>query len=396
MTLHRLNLVLLLALGACIPSASATSSSSGDDSFGSTTTCPAQGCGSNTPLLSGSRFLESLNLDGVPNADDVRYVKGSFRCANPARSGLDLDIRSGTIVGVDAANAPVCTNVVHATFQIAVAKERPIAISIGETAQVSTWLIDGALRELVPSYEMTWPDAHGHPTSMCPLRTATWMDPEQHGGLKGDRNPGTGGQEWHAVTDHLLIVQGETYTDAANADAARSGPRWINFACAGAAFSKMRLLGYDPMPTARMLSTPGQREATLKMITARYRGATSHTRQGMPLAWRSIAGTQYYGGPDPATLGPIEALWDHTGATCLSHARVLRKTAPSASARGKNERARLKDIVTTRCTRLESATAAAIMAGNASFPQGTVWATVTVDHVPHPPMPGFPRTDRSP
>lgn len=337
--------------------------------------CPVQGCGSNTPYLSGSVFVEALNLDGRPDRVGVKFLPQTFRCKN---SSAQLSIRDGALVGRNG-SALVCEGIdlIGATFdveKVGVRKTRT-TITIAAVGDVSTWEKPNR-GVLLPTYHFTFPNpTNGEPTSFCPLMTASWMDPEQVSDLvktgSGYANPaGVPGAEWHAATQHALIVQGETYGQAGNVDKERSGPRWFNIACAGAAFSKMRLLGFDPMQN---LKRPGDREATLKMLTARYRGPKSYTEQGMPVAWVSARGTRYYGSPDPATVGPIEAMWDSSGAICQSHARVWR-TATSYDNHIGLEKHCL--VVRQPCSSLQGQISRSAL-------KGVVWTTFTAQHVDH-------------
>lgn len=339
--------------------------------------CSVQGCGSNSPELTGSRFVDALNLDGIASANGVRFVPGSFRCGtSPAERKLDIR-GSGELVGMEG-GAPVCRGdgLVGAQFRIewsapGVAPTlRSATISISGVAKVSTWHREAASQEVLPTYQFQWkPPGEQAFVPLCPTRTA-WMDGWQVGGLvNGRENPdGVVGLPWREETDHALILHGETYNLASDADPERRGPRWFNIACAGAAFSKMRLLGHDPTADPE---SHGDRQATLKMLTARYKGATSHTKQGMPLKWVSARGIQYYGDPEPSSVGPIEARWMSDGATCLDHLRTWRKNdapgLPEAKVRVSFSSASMSHCVT-----------------GGSGTQGVVWTTYTVDHIDHP------------
>lgn len=345
------------------------------------TKCPVQGCGSNTPELSASYFIEKLNLQGLPDENGTRYKRGSFRCLGNSRA-VDLAVRAGALVGVDAQGRVACTDLRGARFWIVPTRSSrspDIEITITHVGEVETWQQERSERETLPTYRFTWL-RDGRRASFCPQREASWMEPWQ---LVGHQDPQGPGGLWHETTDHLLIIQGETYTPAARVDPERSGPAWISLGCAGAAFSKLRLLGYDPM---RNTSTVGEREATLKMITARYKGEESHTVQGVPLAWISMRGVQYEGAPDRDRLGPIEALWGPDGASCLSHLRLFHKdrvaedSAPEVLQRNQ--------IGLPACEAYDSISGVVLSARlTSSPPPGAVWATISVDHISHRPLP---------
>lgn len=365
--------------------------------------CPVQGCGSNTPVLSGSKYFEAFSLKQKQSPGAYSYVEGSFRCGMPAgvAGPIELTARDEKLVGIDSAGNVACEGdaLVGSKFLIMPPHAtQPVPIRIGEVAHVATWHRISARRELLRTYQFQSPRGDGTWESICPIKTATWMEDWQVEGLvSGTKNPSdvTGSVQWHAASDHLLVIHGETYTQAAEVDAANSGPSWLTIACAGAAFSKMRLLGYTPVPSTSTPSTPNERAATLKMLTARYRGEKAHTEPGMPLGWKAMNGIAYYGTPLRATLGPVEALWGAKGATCLSHGRVWRKSDPRYLGRPGGERTCLRRILPRRCTGLERATGASIMSApsswTASVPAGVVWATVTVDHVKHEGGPSLSR-----
>jgi hypothetical protein len=239
-------------------------------------------------------------------------------------------------------------------------------IKINARNDVSTWEYLSARRTTVPTYELI--DIQKG-ISMCPL-SEPWMESWQTGGLLERANPpGVPGLRWHAGTDNAVIVQGETYTAAASVDTTRSSPDWFNIACAGSAIAKARLMGYDPMATN---STAGERQSTLKMLTAHYvrDNSRSWTATGTPLIWvsnRTVPGQpDYYGWPANLPSGPREAYWNAAGVTCISHLRLWRVATTLGS-----EATAIAEI-----RRLAGVTACA-----STVPTGTIWRTTTVNHV---------------
>ena len=259
--------------------------------------------------------------------------------AGRARRELRLGIENGRLVG-KLGGETRCTGeqMLGMSFAITVQKcvgDTPCVASVRIAAQgsISTWNKPPAD---VPTYRLVWsklpdpwppgldgPQVHVG-DSVCPRREA-WMEPWQQGNKPPEPDP------WHDATDHLIVVQGETYTRDAVIDRAHSGARWFDVACVGTALAKMRLLGYDPMRNTTQVdeSLAGERQATLKMLTGRYRGETSYTSAGMPLMWehrdhRELAGTPA-GGWSRARL---ESYWNKDGATCLSHRRTWRQPDP--------------------------------------------------------------------
>lgn len=117
----------------------------------------------------------------------------------------------------------------------------------------------------------------------------------------------------------VTVLGGETYNiNTKTVDPGTS--RWITLACRGEAAYKLKALGYGPNFTGGTLpSTVGERQATLKMITADYCGTGfSHTLQGTLMQWNDARGSVTYG---PTSGAQLEAYWNSSGATCLSARR---------------------------------------------------------------------------
>jgi hypothetical protein len=159
--------------------------------------------------------------------------------------------------------------------------------------------------------------------SICPRREAwmeSWQIPSKNTKIE-IRN------KWKEATDHLLIVQGETYRHDGSLDAA--GSEWFNIACAGTSVAKMRLLGFDPMESATG-GARAERQATLKMLTGRYLAGVdepSYTSAGTPLLWKHRDGRAFDGEPERSRVRTdvIEAYWGARGAVCVTDRRTWRK-----------------------------------------------------------------------
>ena len=250
--------------------------------------CPSAGCGQNSPDVDKSP-IHGLNLDGIARAG-VRLVPGSLRGGHcRGRRAMSLGVVEGGFVGV-AAGTPVAVcagaDLVGATFELELAGER-VLIEIAARTSVATWERDATS---LPAYLLRRAGA-----DRAPLCTTT--DPR------------------------AILVSGELY-DARDATVApvpvTERQRWFNVACLDSGLAKMRRLGLDPGVTDRASprwSSADERQATLKMITARYCGARSYTADGTTIQWRR-------GGPPAAGPGPVEAVWGADGAICLSHPRA--------------------------------------------------------------------------
>jgi hypothetical protein len=361
--------------------------------------CTIQSCGGNSPEVFGNP-IGALKVVGTRAIDGL--VPGSLRpsavaCPDHAVA-TTLRVRHGELVAVDAAGRERCSGheLVGAEFELWVKGTRR-RLAISEVGAVETWQRPPARSEVVATYRLT--DALYGP-SICPLRTATWMDPWQIANLLGPPVvhvcPAAKGCpdcacppasprcdpartcQWTEATDHAFIVQGEAYGEAGDVKAA--GADWFNVACPGTALAKMRLLGFDPMPKPTSPlppTTAPERVTTLKMLTARYDGVKSSTMEGQPLKWiRADGGIEYYG--DPATWGPIEARWDPRGASCVSHLRrwmaPIKPGGTDAQAAASEEARR-----TMLARRPRGGTILACSPSPPATPP--LWTTFTVDHV---------------
>jgi hypothetical protein len=333
--------------------------------------CPTWGCGSNTPRVEGAP-IEALNLRGEPNPQGIVLIQGSLRGRGCPKSAT-LDVQGGELVGLAADGQVACRGqgLVGATFKLKLSDARQVTIRIANMGRVYSWHVEPPPQPLA-TYLLV-EGRTGAP--ICPQDEA-WMEPWQLTPAGSEFGP-----VWHTPTRHAIVVRGETYlgTDATVTRSGKDAADWFNIACAGTAIAKMRLLGYDPLDRS---STPRQRQATLKMITARYCGSTSFTERGMPVLWKSDRSTPYHGSPDPTTVDEIEARWDEDGAVCLSHARAWRanhaipatltgycSTPPLGRCRTESQ---LIDKIRRACH---------VPACTGSEP--AFWTTHTVDHIAH-------------
>jgi hypothetical protein len=346
--------------------------------------CPSWSCGSNTPRVEGAP-IEALHLGGEPNARGIRLIPGSLN-KRQCGAGLTLDIQGGVLVGRvgGLGGRIVCrgADLLQATFQLEIAARdaapKQVKIRIAGAGQVYPWHME-PLPQPLATYLLV---EHLTGAPICP-RDEAWMEDQwQQVPMNPDFKP-----VWYEATRHAILVRGETYrgTDATVEISGPVAADWFNIACAGTAIAKMRLLGYDPLDPS---SSRVQRQATLKMITAKYCGSDSFTERGMPLLWGSEPATPYYGLPDPARVDEVEARWNEHGAVCLSHARAWRANhaipavlanycRTTALRRQCQTESELLDALRHRCgipacTGLEPA----------------FWATRTVDHIHHRTFPG--------
>ncbi|MBK7535661.1 MAG: hypothetical protein IPI49_09915 [Myxococcales bacterium] len=342
-----------VAVAAAAGTASAVGAEEGE-------TCSPWGCGSNTPVLWGIPIV-GLNLDGVANADGVKLDR---RLWKPEAGGLRdtgcvLEVRDGSLAAGSPPGGKCLSSVIGLVFSLQVPRSKgcdqkliEVKVRIAASGEVASWDLD-ARAAAVPTYRLVWHDLHAarevlaasdevleprEDESVCPMRQASWMEAWQtHTSVwqfspiaqpvaRQRFVPISPKSPWFAKTDHLLVMQGETYTKDSSIDPARRGDRWFNFGCAGTAIAKLRLLGYEPLRTGT--GSADERQAALKMITARYRGVRSYTSGGVAVVWKHKSNKRIAGQPAPESLGSsgrsllLESHWGAAGARCLSHRRT--------------------------------------------------------------------------
>jgi hypothetical protein len=122
----------------------------------------------------------------------------------------------------------------------------------------------------------------------------------------------------------LTLLHGETY-DPELKQIAEVGPQWLTLACAGEAMYKVKRMDYGPngrQGPGGGLTTPGQRTAALKMVTADYCGTgKSFTDDSTPLLFHNSKYSVQVA--DIKQVVAIEAFWDEHGARCISRPRLV-------------------------------------------------------------------------
>jgi hypothetical protein len=121
----------------------------------------------------------------------------------------------------------------------------------------------------------------------------------------------------------LTLLHGETY-DPERKQIAEVGPQWLTLACVGEAMYKVKRMDYGPNgrqgPNGG-LTTPAQRTAALKMVTADYCGTgKSFTEDNTQLLFNNNTRTVQLG--DMRQLVHLEAYWDEHGARCITKPRL--------------------------------------------------------------------------
>ena len=257
-------------------------------------TCPTWQCGFNAAEVNG-RSISELNLDGLANPSGLRIV--GFLAPAGLLGNYKLGVAGDELIATG--NGPTLRGdaLIGATILVKGPEllALPLPITIVDYQAIPSW---AAGAPPVATYALLYPDLAS---------------------LLGVRNV-CNGDLLDTLATAATVLGGETY-DPASKTVQPGRARWLTIACAGSAAAKMRLLGYGPqsdLDGAGHPSTPAQRQATLKMITADYCGqGTSYTKNHTPLAWENAEGTVGLG---PA--GPLEAVWSSTGALCLEQTRI--------------------------------------------------------------------------
>lgn len=250
--------------------------------------CPAWRCGFNAADIQG-HSLQELNLDGLANDDGAKII-GAI--PPPLRFGYTLDVLGDELVFRRGSSVLRGSQILGGVILVKLPQGPSVPVIIAGHDEVPSW-------------------AEGEPPIAA--YTLLYPEPEALFGLKSVCTESLLG----VLISSATILGGERY-DADAKTVAPDQPRWFNVACAGSAAAKMKLLGYGPQTSA---TTPEQRQATLKMITADYCGdGTSYTENGTEVDWANASGAvaPAWG----AELGPLEALWTEHGALCLETPRI--------------------------------------------------------------------------
>jgi ADYC domain len=317
--------------------------------------CPT--CSGNTAVINNFP-IDGLHPGGCWNADNHRLVPGSLRkglgsCPDEALS-LDVNLED-EFLGRDSIGEVRCGGaaLVGATFTV----EAWVEIA-GQWQTRTTNILITQARALPkgspapgnPPLYMLTPE-HKPEASLCDASEARpWQDSWLTQATLTQDNDGprptpavtavwrpTARVEKPHLGRYTLPIRGIVFdengnhrpkTDPKNAPPIQSIPKdvpekisnkiqterpgWFNIACAGGALAKMKIEALEQ-------DSISHREATVKMLTARYCGDKGYTVLGPAI--KIVKPT------DPEPLGlfdRIEARWNKTGAVCLSSSRLWR------------------------------------------------------------------------
>lgn len=399
--------------------------------------CQSYQCGSNSPIIAGQP-ITNLDLTGAVHANVQLNptLLSAPRCAtdNGRVRTLTLGVDRGELTATEGAYVCRGADLVGAQLRLTVAPSgtpTTVTLYIASAQQMPTWERTKTTPNLLWSYRFEVEES-----ATTVLRVGKRTIPvtmRRHEPLCDNRLTYEDWQDFHdtdatiytmtrnpalismvSPTESALVVQGAAFSDTGSVikegGAYLTGARWFNIACVGTSIAKMRLLGVDPMDelpgatTAPAFVTgvapPGTAAATLKMLGARYDGKTAETKPGTPLVWarawrrpRPLPGggfgfdpdEGFFGRPvrldgDDMELGPIEAGWSATGATCLSH---FRPPVAIGEYRLRGSATRFAAAKEARAVARRRAQLGIGECDPARLPPGTLWVTTTVDHPLH-------------
>ncbi|HEY8380360.1 MAG TPA: ADYC domain-containing protein [Nannocystis sp.] len=248
--------------------------------------CPVWRCGFNSAEVFGNPIHE-LHLGGGPNEAGIRIAQ--VIPGKKVPEGFDkLDVVGDRLVLRKANGAAIGGKNLVGTVLVLAREDGPVAnLVIAAHDKVHRWAKGTAPTD---AYAFAYTDLDGVTgLSVC------------------------GGDDPRAV--NAVVLGGETY-DLETKQVNPGAGGWFTLACAGSAAAKLLLLDYGPQSSQ---TTPAQRQATLKMITADYCGdGTAYTENGTPLLWENVSGSVEL----DAQPGAVEAVWTAAGALCLDATRI--------------------------------------------------------------------------
>lgn len=259
-----------------------------------TSTLACGGCPPNSPRAN-DYYVPDLHIDGEANDDDVMLVGVRDELDNLLELGIHQD-------ELFARNPQ--TNVITSGYGL-----------IGHRIEVTRGLGDIQHIHILGFGNVdSWADSV-KPMSVYAL---AYEDP-------GTRRLHNVCPEFLSSPDLAVVTAlGEERYDEATKSVVPDQEGWITLACEGQAVYKMKRLGYSPHIkfNGPSPSTPAQRDATLKMITASYCASTndytSYTYQGTPILWANAAGSVN----ETMSGMTLEAVWNENGAVCWNQHRT--------------------------------------------------------------------------
>jgi hypothetical protein len=271
--------------------------------------CDPWGCGTNAATVANVRFHEVSKIPNVPNNEGLSYLD-FFDESGP----LELSVIGDRLRGIrEDGTEREGTKLIGATLRL----------SYGPNAVIYRLEISG--------YQPTvyWVDPDAHEVPAYTFVVSREDDPTKTYALC-DAPPEN---NWGAISGMAILYSGDRYRAAEKTLRTDDVDAWFNVACAGTALAKLHLMRHTAAASdPAHLTTINQRQALLKLVTADYCGTgESFTMDGRSLRYGvDQPWLNWWHDPitvfnpwDATVLESLDAVWDHTGATCLSVPRML-------------------------------------------------------------------------
>ena len=245
-----------------------------------------RGCGfSNSPLL-GTFPLDTIYTGSLEDPDLNRLVSAT----SPAGDVFAVSVDHDMLVATGNGSSATGHDLVGWTLQIKTGGQL-LNLEIYNFAEVEDWTDQ---QHDTPTWGLAYYDATSDShVNVCP-------------GLNLDETS-------------VVLLNEETYDADHEVYPGKTG--FTTLACRGHALAKMKLLGYGP-DDVQFSTSPEERQATLRMLTADYCGdGSSNTVVGQSLGWADAREHVLF---DPSIMtDEIEAEWDDSGATCVNTPRAF-------------------------------------------------------------------------
>ncbi len=296
---------LLFALSACVVASPDDVEDEGQ--VDQALSCPAWGCGTNSPIVGDGLMFDELDSSGVTaNRGGLKIVGAKLYDGTPVK--VKAERQSLVAYSVFTGRRYVDSQLTGMIITLRHPTNGDYEILIEKFYAQNLWFWSG-IAETVPAYEMKT------------RKVGTTYFKESV--CKGDAL--TTDPHWTGIEHAAIVFQGDRYDPVAKKvwETSSTDP-WFNIACAGTTPAKLHLMrhtragSYRADGTVAYDTTVAERQAMLKMFVADYCGnGTSFTVDGQPLAYNDSNGwyREYTG------YAAQEALWSDSGAICLDWVR---------------------------------------------------------------------------
>jgi len=270
--------------------------------------CPPNGCGGNSPVVSGVYFSR-LHSYGVKNPEKVRVTKV---LAPDGVTPMKLRAVGDRLEGTQLTDYVVRHHSALVGSQILIEVDgAPGVIRIVATGLEPFWVDPVWASGTIETYDFYYRPLDGITEVEVPLCSEGDGDPNMISAIV------FGGDIYDDDTKEVLVAPEQT-------------KGWMNIACVNSAPYKMHKIGYTNAAQARLgyVTTQEQRQAMLRAWTSAVcETGTAFTIEGTPIVLRQPATPLPPESPYMAPIGQVEAIWGPKGALCMSTHRLL-ATAP--------------------------------------------------------------------